>query len=94
MNTPAMSFPSRVIGKLVLVDRKARIARNPKTGEPVQFGKKGAEVPHSQSCQGRNSSGGSAPAKCNRPTTGDAGKQIFRVARSGRSLIRARLKPP
>ena len=24
------------IGKLVLVDRKARVARNPKTGEPVQ----------------------------------------------------------
>ena len=54
------TFPG--IGKLVVVDRKARTARNPQTGAAIEIpAKKGAQVPHSQGGEGRNPWGGGTP---------------------------------
>jgi DNA-binding protein HU-beta len=43
------------IGRLVKIDRKARMGRNPATGEAIKIAaKKGCEVQNRQSCQGCN----------------------------------------
>ena len=45
------------IGRLVRVDRKARMGRNPATGEAIKIpGKESGEVPRRQSCKGRDRS--------------------------------------
>ena len=45
------SFTVPGLGKLVLVNRKARLGRNPATGDQ---GQEGCEVPHRQSGEGRD----------------------------------------
>ena len=45
------------LGRLVKAHRKARVGRNPQTGEPIQDqGEDRREVPRGQGCQGRNRS--------------------------------------
>ena len=50
------SFTIPGLGKLVLVDRKARMGRNPATGEADSDSRQArGEVPHREGSQGRNS---------------------------------------